>query len=153
MHFLSVSRFQRIALSTLTALLATLLLLPAAAQQKASPNSKHTLFEFRGPSLKAPLVGYFYSADEQESFTIIQGDKQVPIPFTKIQQIQLTPSDDRFSKVAVTRTDGTSVSGRFANMTLMFVDSKTEKGLELPLSDPNDSLADFGNRAMVNCAY
>ncbi len=152
MEMLSVRHSKGVVFFAVVSLLAAALLLPAAAQQKGSSGSKHTLFELRGPGLKAPLVGFFYSADEEEFFSIVRDGKTTRIPFTQIKRMRLTPGEDRFSRVTVERTDGTTIGGSFANLTLLFIDPQKNQPIELPLSAPDDSLADFGNRTMVNCA-
>ncbi len=124
---------------------------PVCTGQDSAPK---VLFTFHSPGEKANLVGFFYSADEQEAVSLITADghKAVSIPFRKIKQMTLTPGEDRFSKVTVKRTDGTSVSGQIGPYNLLFIDPKKDRPYDLPLSDPNDYLADYGDKQSVLCA-
>ena len=148
----SLRWWRRFFLYAVMPILAAVLLMPTTAQQQGVSSSNHPLFELRSPGLKAPLVGFFYSAEEKDSFSISQGEKTTPIPFDKIKRMRLTPGVGRFSRVTVERTDGTTIRGEFASFTLLFIDPQKDQPIKMPLSDPNDSLADFGNREMVNCA-
>jgi hypothetical protein len=117
-------------------------------------NAPKVLFTFHAPGEKAPLVGFFYSADEEEaiSFEPANSDKAISIPFRKIRQMTLTRGPDRFSKVTVKLTDGSSVSGRIGPLNVLFIDPKRDRPFDLPLSDPDDHLADYGDRQSVLCA-
>jgi hypothetical protein len=64
----------------------------------------------------------------------------------------LTKSEDRVSNVTVKRTDGSSVSGHIGPFNLLFIDPKKDRPYDLPLSDPTDYLADYGDRQSVRCA-
>jgi hypothetical protein len=112
------------------------------------------LFTFHTPGEKSPLVGFFYSADDEEaiSFVVAGSKKSVSIPFRKIRLMTLTRGPDRFSNVTVKLSDGSSVSGRIAPFNVLFIDPKKAQPFDLPLSDPDDYLADQGDRQSVLCA-
>ena len=84
------------------------------------------------------------------AFALPDLGKTVSIP--KIKDIILTSADDRFSHAVIHLTEGGTKTGKIVNFTVLFINPQTDKPYDLPLSAPDDALADFGNRQMVNCA-
>ena len=142
---------RKFALVTVVALLSRCVLLSAWSQQQTSK----VFFSFRGPGVKTPMIGSLYSADESGAVSLsLDPDmgKTVSIPFTKIKDIILTPTTDRFSHAVIHLTEGGTKTGKIVAYTVLFINPQTDKAYDLPLSAPDDTLADFGNRQMVNCA-
>jgi hypothetical protein len=127
-----------------------------AGQDDKKRNDSKGMFTFQGPGAKTTLVGFFYSADDEEalSLAVPKGNEVtiVSVPFRRIKRLTLARGGDRFSIATLTRSDGSTVTGHLANLTVLFIDPKRDKPYDLPLSDPDNYLADQGNRQQVNCA-